>query len=227
MRDTMGASCLPMLTLSSQPEVLIEWLLEAQRMMITSDGLTNDAGDPYVPPDLRGASIVPSNERGMIAHEEAEVGRLAAARRNASSFSFGGGDGLMHPPPSRRGRSMVSASGDAYALTVNPITGGNEWGDASRPALRGGRAPVVGQAGAYASGNNPILGGAGWDDVPSMRITPRGMGGRGAVAESPRPTTAGSMASLASDRSSRQAHEDSMAGAHINRMRSQGSFAFG
>jgi len=215
MRDTMGASCLPMLTLSSQPEVLIEWLLEAQRMMITSDGLTNDAGDPYVPPDLRGASIVPSNERGMI-----------AARRNASSFSFGGGDGLMHPPPSRRGRSMVSASGDAYALTVNPITGGNEWGDASRPASRGGRAPVVGQAGAY-RGNNPILGGAGWDDVPSMRITPRGMGGRGAVAESPRPTTAGSMASLASDRSSRQAHEDSMAGAHINRMRSQGSFAFG
>lgn len=229
MRDIMGASSLPTLILSSQPRDLVEWLLRAQTIMTTA------AVPP--PPELGEQPMDISDEcpaePGLSAYEDAMAGRLAVAKRNASSFSFGD-DGTSNslPPPSRSGRGAAdSAGGGAYALSSNPITGGGSaWDDTSRPVSRGGgRAVVVAQAGrnAYSTGNNPILGGATWDEAPSMRVTPRHMGGRGAVAEAPRPTTAGSMASLASDQSSRQAHEDSAAGAHTNRMRSQGSFAFG
>ena len=222
MRGIMGASSLPTLILSSQPRDLVEWLLMAQTIMTTAV-----PPPPEQPMDI--SDDFPA-EPGQSAYEDTLAAGLAVAKRNASSFSFGD-DGISHPPPSRSGRGeAASAGGGAYALTSNPITGGGSaWDETSRPGSRGGGRAVVVQAGrnAYSTGNNPILGGATWDEAPSMRVTPRSMGGRGAVAEAPRPTTAGSMASLASDQSSRQAHEDSAAGAHTNRMRNQGSFAFG
>ena len=177
-----------------------------------------------------GISHPPPSRSGRGEAASAGGGAYALTSNPITGGSFGD-DGISHPPPSRSGRgAAASAGGGAYALTSNPITGGGSaWDETSRPGSRGGGRAVVVQAGrnAYSTGNNPILGGATWDEAPSMRVTPRSMGGRGAVAEAPRPTTAGSMASLASDQSSRQAHEDSAAGAHTNRMRNQGSFAFG
>merc|ERR1740127_263450 len=104
----MGASCLPTLRLSSQPEDLVMWLLEAQNIMTTLGHPANDADAPCVPPELDGPPTEEEQwkERGMSAHEEAMAGAIAAARRNNGSFSFGSG-GLTDPPPSRSGRGAA------------------------------------------------------------------------------------------------------------------------
>jgi len=217
MRDAMGSLGLRHLRMSSQPEALVSWLLEVQSIMVAAADAAAPSA-PYVPSlpmggypgelDLHGDGFTDQGNpmRDWMPppnpHEEAVAGAQAARLRNAGSFTFGHEPGLGSMPPP--------------------------------PSSRGGRGAVVGQEGAYSTGRNPITGGPGewgggsdmWARPTSARIRQVGASDVGHGPGMHRPASPGA-ASHCSDVSHRQAHEDSLAGAHAARIRNQGSFAFG
>ena len=171
------------------------------------------------PPSSRGG-------RGAVVGQE---GAYSTGRNPITAGEWGDGGGVLHPG----GRGAVVGQEGAYSTGRNPITAG-EWGDGGGVMHPGGRGAVVGQDGAYSTGRNPIMGGPGewggggdmWARPTSARIRQVGASDVGHGPGMHRPASPGA-ASHCSDVSHRQAHEDSLAGAHAARIRNQGSFAFG
>ena len=171
------------------------------------------------PPSSRGG-------RGAVVGQECAY---STGRNPITAGEWGDGGGVLHPG----GRGAVVGQEGAYSTGRNPITAG-EWGDGGGVMHPGGRGAVVGQDGAYSTGRNPIMGGPGewggggdmWARPTSARIRQVGASDVGHGPGMHRPASPGA-ASHCSDVSHRQAHEDSLAGAHAARIRNQGSFAFG
>ena len=173
-----------------------------------------------------GGGVLHPGGRGAVVGQE---GAYSTGRNPITAGEWGDGGGVLHPG----GRGAVVGQEGAYSTGRNPITAG-EWGDGGGVMHPGGRGAVVGQDGAYSTGRNPIMGGPGewggggdmWARPTSARIRQVGASDVGHGPGMHRPASPGA-ASHCSDVSHRQAHEDSLAGAHAARIRNQGSFAFG
>jgi hypothetical protein len=135
LRDLIGAQKLPPLRTTSQPETMIQWILDVQLMLCAAVGIpedacdfggpkNEDAGVPYfgptpgarpssqlatAPVDISG-DMNPEWSADRVAHEQSLVVAQRARQRNQGSFTFGAEPEPSAPPPPAQAAPWMPSS---------------------------------------------------------------------------------------------------------------------